>query len=255
MPWRKPTGSFAHGSADRDPSRVRGAVRVGSHGREGDVHRTRPRVRLRRRPGARRGGGVDGRRPRDVRRRSQPPVRARTHAVGGVAWPFRRDRRVRAGGEGRDAAAVAGCDVRAGAGGAGPAGGRQGVDLRRNRPGCRGSRRSGHRRRVRSAMGPMDKSDPNWYRGYNRFMLAMLRPVGAGVHDASRLEGPTPSLVEQYRANLGRHLDVGPGTATSSRRPRRPPARRSRCSTPIRTCSGGAPAAWRRCTRRRSRRA
>jgi ubiquinone/menaquinone biosynthesis C-methylase UbiE len=64
-------------------------------------------------------------------------------------------------------------------------------------------------------MGAMDKSDPNYkgYRGYNRFMLAIYDPWVLGFTTRAFWKVPTASLVEQYRANLGRrHLDVGPGT-------------------------------------------
>jgi hypothetical protein len=94
------------------------------------------------------------------------------------------------------------------------------------------------------AMGAMDKTDPNYkgYRGYNRFMLTIYDPWVLGFTARAIWKVPIPPGIERYRRNLGqRHLDVGPGTGYSSRRPRRRRGRRSPCSIPTRTCSRGAP--------------
>jgi hypothetical protein len=103
----------------------------------------------------------------------------------------------------------------------------------------------------------MDRDDPAYagQAGYTLFLLAIYDPFVLGFMARAVWRSPIPPVVEDYRRHLGRrHLDVGPGTGYSSRRLRRRPGRRSRCSTRTRTSSPAAPAGSRRCARPRSKR-
>jgi len=85
----------------------------------------------------------------------------------------------------------------------------------------------------------MDKADPAYkgQAGYNAAMLAIYDVWVLRFMSKAVWKVPVELGVDRYRQHMGhRHLDVGPGPVTSSRRRTRLATRRSRSWTPIGPC-------------------